>query len=1083
MPPFKDEHVLIIAPGSQTTLAQLGLPESFTPAQLRTSTRMFPAEQKGEWEPLKVRERKVTRRRHHVAPAPADGDSTMADVDGATEEKVNGIEEEETYFEEDPTIEDGAVYPIRQGRVVDWSCLFALMTHIYNTLSPPFHTPIIIITQPTWTAHDHEILTQFFFEKFKTPAFCLMDSALAVCYAYAASTATVVDIGYEKCDISAVVEFLINDIGRGIAVPDCGGEGMTQRLLELLADKDFSRDMCEQLKRSGICEILPPGTAMPGEEVEVPNVNPAAAASAGANAAGLKGRGGPGDPITAMRGNAGVVEAGDEPDGAGGEVEDNEGVLDVASLVVSGKTNEFLARKEKEKAERAEKAAAKKAAQEAAAAPKQAKLPNAKRLTAAFPYTERRPLEELNQNGKRPIGIDASKAEGGAKRPRTPEPQNPAEAAVAGADQAPNPPAEVPIQNGEATALIRREVEVGLERFQAVTGGILDRIADAIHRCILSVPEAQRRQELWDNLIIVGNGSKVRGFKDALVGKLNSKYLISDSNTTIFTSEMPSSFTTPVATGANTPQPQSQLSSSHHGPGVNPLLLAATTASNPSGLIPPGQNQHLHAQLQMQQYQQQNQQASHQHSGHGQTPTRIKLTKMPEYFPEWKDVGTEEASFLGAQVAAKVVFVVDQGLSKGFMSRTEYNDLGPQGIHEFCMPGSLSPPPLKRRRVVSPPTTSSSTTSPVSSIPISPSSNSILQPTPQTLRIYSWNINGIGPYLDTQPPITNFFPTASSSQRKAKPSPDPSLRTCLHRWSYPHLLFLQEIKIAPGDTSSIASLRRTINSPLSNDGSITTSSRLYDAHLCLPRDKHNATGFGGKVYGVCSLIRRDIAASSTTKTVDWDLEGRVLITEIPVDGIVVFNIYAVNGTTNPYRDPASGKVIGDRHTRKRQFHAELRNECARYDHQGWAVVVAGDLNIAQTEADSWPELRVGKEHVLNRKHFKECFMNGRGEGGLEMRDTFREVKGEERKFTYRPRGRVWGEGMDRVDLIMASQRLGVKDADILDDEMERGRSDHVPLWVEVLVGSGNGGGMKKGGGGRGILCSNGKGRSKDGQVE
>lgn len=137
-----------------------------------------------------------------------------------------------------------------------------------------------------------------------------------------------------------------------------------------------------------------------------------------------------------------------------------------------------------------------------------------------------------------------------------------------------------------------------------------------------------------------------------------------------------------MATGANTPQPQSHLSNSHHGPGVNPLLLAATTASNPTGLAPPGQNHHLHAQLQMQQYQQQHQ---HQHSGHEQTPKAIKLTKMPEYFPEWKDAGTEEAAFLGAQVAAKVVFVVDQGLSKGFMSRTEYNDLGPQGIHEFCM--------------------------------------------------------------------------------------------------------------------------------------------------------------------------------------------------------------------------------------------------------------------------------------------------------------------------------------------------------------------------------------------------------------
>ena len=45
----------------------------------------------------------------------------------------------------------------------------------------------------------------------------------------------------------------------------------------------------------------------------------------------------------------------------------------------------------------------------------------------------------------------------------------------------------------------------------------------------------------------------------------------------------------------------------------------------------------------------------------------------------------EEAAFLGAQVAAKVVFVVDAGLSKGFMTRTEYNEMGPGGIAENCL--------------------------------------------------------------------------------------------------------------------------------------------------------------------------------------------------------------------------------------------------------------------------------------------------------------------------------------------------------------------------------------------------------------
>jgi actin-related protein 9 len=76
------------------------------------------------------------------------------------------------------------------------------------------------------------------------------------------------------------------------------------------------------------------------------------------------------------------------------------------------------------------------------------------------------------------------------------------------------------------------------------------------------------------------------------------------------------------------------------------------------------------------------------HRSYSQSPTAVKTAKIPDYFPEWKDpavAGLEEAAFLGAQVAAKVFFITDQGLNKGFMTRTEYNDLGPSGIHECVM--------------------------------------------------------------------------------------------------------------------------------------------------------------------------------------------------------------------------------------------------------------------------------------------------------------------------------------------------------------------------------------------------------------
>ncbi|KAL8803332.1 MAG: hypothetical protein Q9182_003220 [Xanthomendoza sp. 2 TL-2023] len=364
---------------------------------------------------------------------------------------------------------------------------------------------------------------------------------------------------------------------------------------------------------------------------------------------------------------------------------------------------------------------------------------------------------------------------------------------------------------------------------------------------------------------------------------------------------------------------------------------------------------------------------------------------------------------------------------------------------------SLSPPPLKRRRLVTLPNARTPPQSPSISTIESPPLKHFSKPL--SLRIFSWNINGIAPYLSQQTSIKSFFaPEKTSTSKSTPPRAHPSLRACLHRWAFPHIVCLQEIKIAPSDTSSQTSLHRAVNAPLADDDPATASHRLYDVHCNLPRDKNNATGFGGKIYGVCTLVRQDIAPGTETRLVDWDLEGRVLITESIHHAIVVFNIYAVNGTSNPYRDPSTGKVIGDRHMRKRAFHTELRDECARYEDAGWDVVVAGDLNISQTPLDSFPQLRMGKEHVENREHFRNTFTKSKAEGGLGLRDSFRELNGKGKKFSYRPPGRIWGEGMDRVDLCLVSDRVRLKGGNILDCVEERGRSDHVPLWVEVEVG-------------------------------
>ena len=98
MPPFRDEHVLLIAPGSQTTLAQLGLPESFTPAAHRFPTRMFLAPDEKSFEPYKIRSR---------TKAIANGaDTEMGGTGAKSDEEIEELIEL-------PDDEEGAIYPLK----------------------------------------------------------------------------------------------------------------------------------------------------------------------------------------------------------------------------------------------------------------------------------------------------------------------------------------------------------------------------------------------------------------------------------------------------------------------------------------------------------------------------------------------------------------------------------------------------------------------------------------------------------------------------------------------------------------------------------------------------------------------------------------------------------------------------------------------------------------------------------------------------------------------------------------------------------------------------------------------------------
>lgn len=443
------------------------------------------------------------RRRQGKLAAPAGEPQDRAQNGEVAKTAIPDGDEDDVLYEEDRVSEEGAVWPIQEGRIVNWSCFFALITHVYNALNPPFHTPILLIAQPVWTPKEHEKLTQFFFEKFKTPAFGMMDAALATSWAYGVHTSTIVDVGKDKADVTAVSEFIPHTQGRVISLAGCGGEALTQALLSRLKSKGFTREMCEQLKKSPICEILPPDTPLPGtrEASEPDNItNPAAAASTGAAGSGPAAASTIGN---APRGPGADTEVGDDT-GA----EESEGVLDVASIVTGGRMNEYLAKKEKEKQEKA--AAKKKGGAEAAAAAqaRPVRLPNSKREKATFLYEDHALLDSLKNMNLGSVKLAEAQAtldEGPQKK-----------AHEEGADGEPtsaleaNGNAEGPSMTSRAGP-IRREIEVGTERFMAASNDVLERIADAVHRTISSVDEVNKRSELWDSLIVCGNGSRVRG--------------------------------------------------------------------------------------------------------------------------------------------------------------------------------------------------------------------------------------------------------------------------------------------------------------------------------------------------------------------------------------------------------------------------------------------------------------------------------------------------------------------------------------------------------------------------------------------
>ncbi|KAH7626136.1 hypothetical protein B0T09DRAFT_50327 [Sordaria sp. MPI-SDFR-AT-0083] len=746
---WREEQVLVICPGSSTTMAQLGCGE-LTPPAHRFPTRMFRDEETGQWRPYHTYKRKKDAALPvisvPVAVAGAEGGEQKSEEQPKQPEGNGEKKEEEDEWEyvEDQDSDEGAVYPIQGGHIVVMDAFLAFLEHVHSSLTTTYHnTPIMLMASPQWTRPDCETLARYIFEKTKTPALCLINSAIATQYGLKWPNMTVVDIGFEKVDVTCIYDSRIvahRDVGAGWPGNNStdeereisGGEVFTRKLQQLLKDKikGFNRDMAEQLKKSNICEVLPYAPEKP-KLMDLPTEDVSTAVAAATGAAAAQAAAG-----TTTEGPK-IIEpvVADEPTyDADGNLVDDEGVLDVANIVATGQTREFLAKKEKEKQERAKK----KGKDKEAEANRVMRLPNSKRVNNVFHFeeyvTEEVPIVQPAPPAPAPApaalaATEAAKdvemadapatppAEGAEKKdeekkdgekkdeakteeqkpdaPATddkkPEDRPSSESATAAptteapkptdapkpAEPAAAPAPEGPVPTERQTKRIRRDIEVGLERFEFADRAEIDRIVTTIYNAVQSIDDMYMRPPCWESLVFVGNGARIRGLKENILQTLQARHLISPSSATMFTSELPSNIGTPTA---GTPGPGTPIASGPGGAQSGSLLQAATTAAANANLNVPGT--------------QGGEGQQGQHHFHSQTPTNIKLAQLPTYLSEWTKNGFEEAMFLGAQVAARMAFCIHNFDAQGLemqrymsLSRVDFNELGPKGIRAHSMLG------------------------------------------------------------------------------------------------------------------------------------------------------------------------------------------------------------------------------------------------------------------------------------------------------------------------------------------------------------------------------------------------------------
>jgi exodeoxyribonuclease-3 len=169
-----------------------------------------------------------------------------------------------------------------------------------------------------------------------------------------------------------------------------------------------------------------------------------------------------------------------------------------------------------------------------------------------------------------------------------------------------------------------------------------------------------------------------------------------------------------------------------------------------------------------------------------------------------------------------------------------------------------------------------------------------------------------------------------------------------------------------------------------------------------------------------------------------DHEARYI--EAAVNGIVVTSLYLPNGNPQP----------GPKFDYKLKWFARLKRHAATFIKQEIPVVLAGDYNVAPTEADIYPTKSWDKDALIqpkSRAAFRSLVEQG-------WRDAIRERHPSEPMYTFWDymRNRFPRDAGLRLDHLLVSPVLAPRLTKAGVDRWvrgEEGASDHAPAWIEL----------------------------------